>query len=80
MVEALRASPAGQATIDRSPSANQISVIRRPFFVIRDGKRFLIRSSCGGMTRLVSLPTALIIDSVAIRRLVWLPTANPIGT
>src|SRR6478609_9684602 len=66
-------------TLDRTPSARQISEIRKPSLLIREGKRSFNRSSWIGITRRVSLPTKRTISSVVKSRFVWLPTARPMG-
>ena len=48
--------------------------------VAASSKAVLSRSSCTGMTRLCSPPTAFNMSALVNSRFDWLPTAKPIGT
>src|SRR6202453_5329145 len=72
--------PLHHATRLASPPARANSTTCRPAAVAREGKTLLSRSSCTGMTRLCSPPTAFNMSALVNMRLDWLPTAKPIGT
>ena len=65
--------------MDLCPLARQISLMRRPEGMMREGNTFFSRSSCTGITRFISKSTAYMISSVVSTRLVVLPKASPTG-